>query len=300
MNMKETGEFLAALRKSLGYTQQEVADQLNISNKTVSKWEQGGGYPDLTILPVLAELYHVTVDEILAGQRSSRQTEPDRQRGTALRRHLLNRIGLHFDLCMIAVLVSALLAGLFAYTFWCTLFNILAGGFLIAGLLIANYELRSAEGALEKEEHEKVFRSIGQKTFFAVGLILWSSLFTPFIVYELNDIAVLRSHIWAALCTAGMAALWVWGQKHWGVFFDKVSGIFCIAGLIVLNATAPITGYFKETIWSYLSLNEYRDSSLLAHRIILLFHFIGVLLIAAGVVRQLVKDRRRSEKAENS
>ena len=37
----KTGEFLAALRKAAGYTQQEVADYLNITNKTISKWESG-------------------------------------------------------------------------------------------------------------------------------------------------------------------------------------------------------------------------------------------------------------------
>ena len=42
MDTKKTGEFLAAMRKSKGYTQQAVAEWLNLSNKTVSKWESGG------------------------------------------------------------------------------------------------------------------------------------------------------------------------------------------------------------------------------------------------------------------
>ncbi|MBQ8210757.1 MAG: helix-turn-helix transcriptional regulator [Clostridia bacterium] len=69
MEKKTMGAFLAALRKAHGYTQQEVADKLNISNKTVSKWERDEGCPEIMMLPAIAELYDVTVDEILRGER---------------------------------------------------------------------------------------------------------------------------------------------------------------------------------------------------------------------------------------
>lgn len=68
MDTMKTGSYLAALRKDAGMTQQEVADRLGVSNKTISKWESGGGFPDITILPALAELYGVTADDILAGE----------------------------------------------------------------------------------------------------------------------------------------------------------------------------------------------------------------------------------------
>ncbi|MCD7776409.1 MAG: helix-turn-helix domain-containing protein [Firmicutes bacterium] len=69
MNTVGMGEFLAAMRKSMGYTQQEVADRLLVSNKTVSSWERGASCPDIGMLPALAELYGVTCDEIIAGER---------------------------------------------------------------------------------------------------------------------------------------------------------------------------------------------------------------------------------------
>ena len=73
-----TGEFLAALRKARGLTQEQVAEELCVSNKTISKWESGSGLPDITILPDLAEFYGVTADDILAGQRlQSRETTAD-------------------------------------------------------------------------------------------------------------------------------------------------------------------------------------------------------------------------------
>lgn len=66
---KKMGSFMAALRKANGLTQQQVADKLNVSNKTVSKWECGEGYPEITMLPAIAEIYSVTVDELLKGER---------------------------------------------------------------------------------------------------------------------------------------------------------------------------------------------------------------------------------------
>lgn len=63
------GRILSVLRKSKGYTQQEVADILGVSNKTVSSWECGGSCPDISMLPAIAELYGVTCDELLRGER---------------------------------------------------------------------------------------------------------------------------------------------------------------------------------------------------------------------------------------
>lgn len=65
-----TGEFLAQLRKEKGLTQQAVADALNLTNKTISKWERNEGMPDVHTLVDIADLFGVTVDEILRGERT--------------------------------------------------------------------------------------------------------------------------------------------------------------------------------------------------------------------------------------
>ncbi|NLK39462.1 MAG: helix-turn-helix transcriptional regulator [Clostridiales bacterium] len=69
MTKKSIGAFLAALRKSRGLTQQEVADRLHVSNKTVSKWEREESTPDISLIPAIAELFDVSCDEILLGKR---------------------------------------------------------------------------------------------------------------------------------------------------------------------------------------------------------------------------------------
>ena len=65
MDNKQIGKFISKMRKSKELTQNELADKLNISNKTVSKWETGEGLPDISVLPELAKVLGVTVDEIL-------------------------------------------------------------------------------------------------------------------------------------------------------------------------------------------------------------------------------------------
>ena len=70
-----TGEFLAKLRREKGFTQQEVADRLDVSNRTVSAWEKNKAMPDVLLLPAITELYGVTVDEILAGVRKEGDSE---------------------------------------------------------------------------------------------------------------------------------------------------------------------------------------------------------------------------------
>lgn len=65
------GAFVANLRRARGLTQKELADQLFISNKAVSKWETGVSIPDVGLLVPLAEVLGVTVTELLSSQRQS-------------------------------------------------------------------------------------------------------------------------------------------------------------------------------------------------------------------------------------
>ena len=71
MEKKTIGGFIAALRKASGMTQKDLAEKLNVSDKTVSRWERDDGAPDLSVIPVIAEIFGITCDELLRGQRKS-------------------------------------------------------------------------------------------------------------------------------------------------------------------------------------------------------------------------------------
>lgn len=62
------GKTIADLRKAKGWTQVELAEQLNVSDKTISKWESEAGYPEITMFPRLADLFDVSIDYLMTGK----------------------------------------------------------------------------------------------------------------------------------------------------------------------------------------------------------------------------------------
>lgn len=68
MDQYVTGEAIRTLREKAGYTQAQLADKICVSDKTVSKWETGKGYPDISLLEPLSEALKVSVAELLSGK----------------------------------------------------------------------------------------------------------------------------------------------------------------------------------------------------------------------------------------
>ena len=77
MDARKTGALITARRKALGLTQKELAERLAVSDKAVSKWETGAGYPEVTMLPLLAATLGITVDELLAGETRAEGAEEE-------------------------------------------------------------------------------------------------------------------------------------------------------------------------------------------------------------------------------
>lgn len=69
MDIKSIGSFLKELRKEKGLTQEQFAEIMYVSNRTVSRWETGRNAPDLDILIKISEYYDVSLSEILEGKR---------------------------------------------------------------------------------------------------------------------------------------------------------------------------------------------------------------------------------------
>lgn len=90
MEKKTIGKFIAALRRANGMTQRELGDKLFVSDKTVSRWERDECAPDLNLIPVLADIFGVTSDELLRGERNpapsvsrpqtAKETEEEKQK----------------------------------------------------------------------------------------------------------------------------------------------------------------------------------------------------------------------------
>ena len=65
MDAKSFGAFIADQRRTLGLTQAEVAARLHVTDKAVSRWERGVGLPDINTLEPLAQVLHLTLDELI-------------------------------------------------------------------------------------------------------------------------------------------------------------------------------------------------------------------------------------------
>lgn len=84
MDQRKIGSFLRELRKEKGHTQEEFAEIMRVSNRTVSRWETGSNMPDLSILVEIADYYDVDIRELLDGERRSEKMDKD-VRETALK-----------------------------------------------------------------------------------------------------------------------------------------------------------------------------------------------------------------------
>lgn len=77
MDQVKIGSFLKVLRKEKNLTQEELAEQLGVSGRTVSRWETGCNMPDIGILVGIAEFYDISIPEIIAGERKSEKMEQE-------------------------------------------------------------------------------------------------------------------------------------------------------------------------------------------------------------------------------
>lgn len=84
MDQKKIGLFLKELRKEKNITQEVLAEKLNVSNRTVSRWETGNNMPDISLLIELSELYHISIPEIVDGERK-REKMNQETRNTAVK-----------------------------------------------------------------------------------------------------------------------------------------------------------------------------------------------------------------------
>lgn len=177
MEQKTLGSFLAVLRKAKGMTQKQLAEQVGVSDKTVSHWERDESAPDISVLPVLADIFGVTVDELLRGERQPQTEAPAgalTQKSEKQLQYLLEKKFHTFLLCFWASLATALFGVLFAITLYewvaapgaliSTIFTV--GAILIVGIAESNFafsvkDTDFSEDLLQQYRHKcRVFRRL--------------------------------------------------------------------------------------------------------------------------------------------
>ena len=126
MEKKTIGKFIAVLRKANGMTQKEFGERLFVSDKTVSRWERDECTPDLSLIPAIAEIFGITTDELLRGERNNpaAETEDTEERAKKQRaksdrqfRLMLDRKGRkykNFSLISVGITIFGLIAAMIA------------------------------------------------------------------------------------------------------------------------------------------------------------------------------------------
>ena len=70
MNQHNIGKFIASKQREQNLTQEQLAEKIGVSNKTVSKWETGKTMPDYSIVELLCQVLHISVAELIAGKEN--------------------------------------------------------------------------------------------------------------------------------------------------------------------------------------------------------------------------------------
>lgn len=198
MNAETTGKFICCLRKEKNLTQAALAEKLNISNRTVSKWENGDGFPDITILPELAAALGVSVDELFKGERidtAVRVTEVEN------RDNLDNMFQISYVISLFIGVFSALLGGvteiyciwafrILFYTHWEIMFVAIAlFSEILSGLIFCVGVTRLGVSYKRDEIIHKV-----KKKVWLLSLVL--SVFPAAFLLRLVDAFLIFINVW--------------------------------------------------------------------------------------------------------
>ena len=115
MDLQRIGTFLKELRGGEGLTQEQLAEKLNVSRRTVSRWETGSNMPDLDLLIEMADLYKVDLRELLNGERNSERMNKELEEtvmkvaeySNAEKQRSTRIVCIYFVLGIIALIVNA-------------------------------------------------------------------------------------------------------------------------------------------------------------------------------------------------
>ncbi|MBI9009952.1 MAG: helix-turn-helix transcriptional regulator [Tenericutes bacterium] len=183
MNMSEIGIFLQSLRKSKGSTQRELADMLNVSNKTVSKWENGLGIPEMSTLLLLSDIYDVSVDDILRGSKKMKKSDD-----VPIERFLyiihktkhqyFNHLILSFGILLLGILAFFVVESL---TSTRSVSIVIALGFILVSILIqvfnilrVRYQLIEVE---RNDNYQSFLRIVFYSSFLILGFAMWLAVY---------------------------------------------------------------------------------------------------------------------------
>ncbi len=167
MDQKKIGGFLKELRKEKGVTQEQLAEQFSVSNRTISRWENGNNMPDLDILIEISDYYEVDLREILNGERKSENMDKEMKETVLQAVDYTNteaerynkRVRLCNAIAMGLFLLYTIIRDTMVYTDYLVIKTVadIAQGLAI-GMLLAGLIMSSCYGAKVRAFKQRLFR----------------------------------------------------------------------------------------------------------------------------------------------
>ena len=207
MEKKTIGQFIAALRKASGMTQKQLSERLNVSDKAVSRWERDECAPDLSLIPVIAEIFGVTSDEILRGERKFGEADISEYPVTSAKstkqvERILNDAKLKFSIRSI-ISVGIAIVGLLGAMLCNFGFNRAHIGFIVACVLYLaaavceTIFVKLAFASVSGDELENEKTELCKKDFYNTAIL---SYFVVFVLFA-----------------ATLPLVVLVGDSHWGL-----------------------------------------------------------------------------------
>lgn len=254
------GQFIAVLRKANGMTQQDVADRLNVSNKAISRWERDECCPDISLIPAIAEMFGVTCDELLKGEKSAPPTpdseNKDHKTEKQIKSLITRSISGFKTMTCIALAVSVIgLVCMFGVSYGVylpvigfsimLLFEICACAITLLGITkakdVRSNELFAQISTALTSEFEKTIGKLSFASFFTVLSVVLLSL--PLIIsssdYQ-NSVLTFESYITAFFPIIVFILVFVYFRFK-NVFIDLINGKRKIHSASKLTAIRKMT-----------------------------------------------------------
>ena len=296
MEKKTIGKFISALRKANGMTQKELGEKLFVSDKTVSRWECDECTPELSLIPSIAEIFGITTDELLRGERNN----PDREAASEdsankqkaksdkqfkLMLHSRKKKFTNLSFISIGLIIVGLIAAMICNLGFSKglLGFCLASVFLVAAticqicftvsfrLLIDEEEVEHAE-EVKKANTDMVFSSV--KIFF--GILLTFAFCLPIAVLTLS---YFNSHYGLVIDS------WL----LFGSLFAAVAFLlaFCVYKIFVLKALTN-----KEIVWlDEQTVSRANTESKLLSKICIVFTVVlAIIMLATYIITSSVSE----------
>lgn len=267
MDTKKIGEFLKALRKAKGLTQEDVAGELFVSPKTISRWESGLGIPDINIISSVADFYGVTVDEILKGEKNKKDLPNDetiilnnKKKEKLLVNNLVDKYNKYFlsaliilGVCMLLGIIIGFIASSLVFYFLSFLGIIIS----IIVVVIANKEIKRVEDDEDiiKSALEKSSKIIKQRNLLFIDILIGSIILILICMLILGNIYYVYGLMTILCIVASYLVLRFTMNRNYNETNKK---LFYVA--LIIGITSIFISYIYE-ITQFAEFNGYSANS---------------------------------------